>query len=642
MKKIHSRGIVMIILLYVVLFVVMMVDVLYSLNIQSLYYVSHYKDRINALQMARSGANHIVHILTYDRGYSPSPLNRSNSSGNYKITFDTTSADRSVNNLLSSAMSVTTNYEGKQVSPYTADLLITGTSGKVKSKVHVVITSGIDFNRSAGATGKVVIEDNSDIDGIKSLADPNQKSDGGLFSMYKSLTGDPAISWDGAGAFNVLGDSKIETVPSQDAGADCISNNIKSLYPSKINEASARDNVPLYDVDRILDIKLPSTTSMTVPATGSVAVINQEKKVEGNTTINGDINLQGGTLYINGDLTVNGGIRGTGSVFVKGDINIIGGTSSLITNQPAGAGIFSGGSIDIQGVNAAGYLDDLATTVDPSGIGPAKNNFTNEFNLLKNNATSGILSDALACGWGGMLNNTNHLTRQIPFWNGTTWVYGDGDYFVNPIPGPNGDRPDGSGDGYIPKLIRSIINSSAVNYSTNAKAQKVVQALLEVHYFLRHNANSAQPVYLGTPIQLDDQYRIVGVPDFNTYNTTWRVARWDDDSLSTENWTLNHLYDEATAPPIKLDLYIAARKMVKNYINMNNPLDSGWLTNSYFQGILYAQNNITVSDDFQVIGGVVSNGNVSIAGNSKLIYNEEYMKSSAIIGPIRLVVYEEL
>ena len=85
--------------------------------------------------------------------------------------------------------------------------------------------------------------------------------------------------------------------------------------------------------------------------------------------------------------------------------------------------------------------------------------------------------------------------------------------------------------------------------------------------------------------------------------------------------------------------YHAARRDA--FFNENNPLDTNWLGESSFQGLLYAQGDIEVGTKFKIVGAVVSLGNVNFSNGSTLIFNEDYKDLVGLRAPIGIHFYEE-
>ena len=588
-------------------------------------------ERSRAIQNAKGGLNHLAYRLSLDSSY-----NTDIATDDYEITFASTNANRSVNNLSSAAVASTTNYRGDSVYPHSADVLVVGKAGDRRVKVHAVLQRGLTFQHAAAAVGKVSISGNATLDGISSLADPTPVG-GGIMSRYESTgPGDNAISWDGTGTFDMLGQSRLQTSP----GTDPVSANLRSLHPSRIDAEGATENVPIVQVSTIVSDK-----SSLLPPDGVVAgpvgtlghtAINDERYYSGDQVINGDLVLGEGSLFVSGDITINGGIHGLGSLVVDGNIRVAGGNSSLKSNQANGIALLSSGDVSLEGLPALGYLDSLASS--HPAIMTARDNFSSSMATAKSLADSGDPSVRQA------MSDMN-----VGPWNPS------GNYWVNPIPGPDGKLSMAQASAPVPALTLAIKNSMGPAYDSDLRAQKIVHALEQIQQ--EHRSAWLHPTSIEAASPKTPDYRLAGQSNSNIWY--FRDDSWDDDVLLNQPdgavtaWNATSIKNNLSRfDALSNDHQKAAAgsnpMLLGRFVNnqraffANHPLDFSWLGRSYFQGVIYAGGDINVSNQFDVVGGLITQGNIDLSGGSRLVFNQEYNEFSGSLGPVTTILYEEL
>lgn len=624
----RSKGMIMITLLVIVAFVAMLAGAMLSVNRQWLIQIGWQRDRMQALEQARGGLNHLLHRLTYDSSFS-APLSVQRDRTGYSATFDSSAGDYSVNNLANAGPAPTPNFRGDPVGPQCADLVVIGRAGSSMVRCHAVVRRGIGFTRAAGSVGQITVVGNATVDGIDNPALPTPNHvEGGLFSKFAAAGGQNAIHWNdlgGSASFTLGPSSRLLAVPPADATSQAFSASLTSALPGPSLDQNANGQIPQYDVSDMVSsgASRPQPTGL-IPVAGGSALtapgITDERYVDGDLTINGDVVLTEGTLMVHGNLTVNGGIKGKGAIYVDGNVTVLGGNSSVLSNQPSGAALFSSGDVRLQGLDARGYLDSLSNTY------PAVHD-----NMVAFNTTLSQMSSAAnANNFWGIYGLTNQLVRQ--YWMMTPPAgRSNTGYWVNSIRAPNGNFPDGSSDGDVPGVVNALRASLGPAYASDQSAQRVVKALEEVHYQFHRSLDGCN----GNLTVVDNQ--LAGVPDFTAYAATSRLhyPAFDDAVLPLASRTLD---SQQADPNFNAGQACAgARAWFQN-----NPLDLSWIGKSYFQGVVYAQGNLVVDTQFQVLGGLASQGNITLSNGAHLIFVEEYMKLGGAFGPVSVVYYEEL
>ena len=617
----------MVSILLLVLIVTMMATTLFSLNRQTLLYIGHHRDRVRALQMARGGLNHVLHTLTYYPGHGssspyPADVRVGDDNWNYAVTFDPTRADRSVNNLEGSVASPNLNFQGEVVNAGVADVVVVGTSGWVRVRVHALVQRGLLLNRSVAAGGRIALAQDCLIDGIKSVIDP-VATGGGLLSRHVTTgPNDYAVAFtEGSGTFQLANQSKIEAPPSADSRYHPVSDWLRQNFPDRVSETSPGGQTPEYDVTALVKGKDNSPPPARIQGSGgnfhlTSTALTDERYVNGNVVINGDLDLSQGSLYVKGNLTVNGSVRGRGSLYVDGNVTVQGGSAVVQTDQATGTTLLASGDVTLKGLDAAGYLDALATAY-PSTVGRSYANLKQKLVAMQASAEG---NDLPALWW-----QANELHRGAD----------TSDYVVNPVAAPNGNYSDGTPDSLAPRLILDVKASLGASYATDPVAQKVVRAVNEIWYQFHHNLDT---VPAGAVI--DDNFRIAGMSAAQFW--TYRVNGWDDGGADPSRWSVDRLWS-ATGYSSDLTLENAKRAgtNVQSFFK-KNPTDFSFLGNSWFQGVVYAGGSLTASNRFSIVGAVVTKGDATFNNGCSLIFDEEYMKTANAYGPVRTVMYEEL
>lgn len=627
MKK--TRGAVLVSLLAITIVVLMFLGALLVRGRQTLFQSAHYRDSIKAEQAARAGVNHCLALLEDDLTWG-SDLQVDLDGAAYFITFDPGQPYFSVNNLTSPDDATQLSFQGHTVAPLSADVVVVGSCGLAKRRIRVVLQKGLPALRAVSAGGKIHLDGDVDVDGVKSLLPPEdststpESAPGGLLSKYQSPDpSDPAISWTGTGTFNLSSLSELEAATPLSGGL-AFNSELTALFPDRIIENGAADAIPEIDVGAKVAAGMGTPT---LAAGGSIinghVTVDSLQSVNGDLTVNGDLLLTGGTVYIDGDLNLNGGIKGRGTVYVSGDVTMVGGNTLVQTGEPSGATLLSGGNVSLQGIDAAGYLQSLALG-DPA-IDSAFQNLTNRLEYYETLGTDvdSYYSVSLA------LSKTPTGT---PSPSDSIWM--------SPLPGPDGTHYMAWSSAEIPALTIALRDTGL--HLTDPRAEKVVSALEEMHYHFRDNG--AGHTITMTNRAVNEDYQLVESGVLRTRPEVELIRNdennhWDDRDTEFKFRTHTALAHNNVDGVPNAGAYALARK--EAYF-LNNPLDFSWLGDSTFQGLVYARGNVEATQGFKIIGGLTTLGNVELTGGSKLIYNEEYRDLLANDSPIAVVHFEEL
>jgi hypothetical protein len=661
MTKQTKRGNVLMSVLVILVLILMLVGVLLKRGQSGLFQSGQYRDGVRALQAARGGASHLVALLDNDDTYA-ADLNIALNGADYSVTFDTSNPDFSVNNLASATPSGQLNSQGVAVPPYSADLVITGKSGRAERKVHVLVQRGLTTARSVAAVGKVTLTGAVEVRGVKSLTPPPGQTDpepapGGIFSKFQSTSpAQPAITWlnPGGDTFTLSALSRLEAAPPK-TGGESFSNNLRTTFPSQVVEDAAADSIPDIDVQSYVTAGLSSPSlapgGSTLPG---YVYVKDARSVAGDLTVNGTLSLSEGTLYVDGDLTVNGSIEGLGTIYASGDVTVVGGNAVVITDQPAGAALLAGGNVSLIGVDAGTALNDLATA---HGFLPA----VDRLNYL---LTSYSTFDQLT--YRGLAEQIGkHDGPYFPDPGTGTPPGPDSPYrpgapineWISPIPGLNGMHNFAQSNAATARVILSL-QENYPGYASDPLAVKSIRALEQLQFFFRSNKHLIK--HDGTNFTSQDgslifqtqtDYQLLdpsGLPiettSFSPNTPSYVPSRpliltafppelWDDEGSDPSQRT--HDWQFSFGPP-------GSEQQRRSAFLAENALGANWLGESSFQGLVYARGDVSAATKFKVVGALISLGDVDLGNGSELVFNEDYKDLVGATLPLGLVFYEEL
>ncbi|MFA7479077.1 MAG: polymer-forming cytoskeletal protein [Vulcanimicrobiota bacterium] len=441
-------------------------------------------------------------------------------------------------------------------------------------------------------------------------------------------------------------------------GGEAFSENLELEFPDQTIEDGAADIIPDIDVaDYVAGGMSSPPLAGGSPLSGYVYVRDARSR-SGSLTVSGTLSLTEGTLYVDGDLTVYGNIEGTGSIYTTGDITMLGGSATVISDRTAGVALLAGGDISLEGINAAGALQNLANV---HGFQSAVERLVLALENYEQNPAGG--HQALGKHDGPWVPDppdpepSPDPFRPLQPKPIVEWI--------NPIAGPNG------GHGFAlsnaaPARVALSLKETYPGYASDPLASKVLKAMEDLQYFFRSNKHyikhdgtsyvsqdGTRAMILAEDYQLSD----AGVP-IPTHHFSPNVLDWepplpqllllvvDDESTGlTENWDdqelPDHLRTHDAINALSLGTSLHGRRR-DAFFQANNPLDANWLGDSYFQGMVYARGDVTVKTNFQIVGALISLGSISLYNGCWLTYNEEYTDLVGEHLPVGVAFYEEL
>jgi len=618
--------------LVVVGIVVIFITAMISTNKNLFGFSKRSQDQAAALALGRGGLNRLIQRLTYQDSFS-GDLTYGDTTTGYDITFDPSDPDRSVNNLFNDAASSDTNSQGMVVPPHTADIVVIARSGGVTRKLRFVLKRGLAFQGAMAANGRLLFGKDVDLKSITSIRDDDPVE--ARFHANDSLEVGTGVVWDNSGVFNIGDGCEVSSATAVEAS-------IVSSNPSRVSQDVPEIAIPSLNIDRMVSDSSGAPAPTSLPGGGLYCDSNSY--IGTSTTVNSDINLYDASLYVNGDLIINGGVIGYGSIYATGDVTIRGGNASVITNQPSGAAILAGGDITFDALSASGYIDTLtgdaavnaawtrfkdayrvlSEVTDPSNSGPGYTKPT-DYDAVFPPPTLPVYVDISSCSIPG-----SPLLRADNFhWAG--FNLGKGDVTMTPSP-PETDMPIPSpAPGLTPpwtenSYSRSLKEAIASVAGSDPRAVQVNRALDHVAFYFRHGFYNPPPIWDDEGLPIDDGF-------------SW--------SIDHQLWAVHNIHPLGGVPPVGYyPVTFTQEQMaqgVEEYFAYHDPLNFGWLGRSYFQGLLYAKGDITISNRAEVIGTVIAGGNLSVLDGASFTYNREYDElTQNLSGPVRVTSFQEL
>jgi hypothetical protein len=550
-------------LLFTIILLIMVGSVV-ILTRQGRFESQNYSGRVAALYAAEAGVADAVEQLNEDNTWAPDDykIDLPNGKSSYRIRFAPAVAkdpnpnpDRSINNLMSTGTAAGPRGNGT-VPAASVYLVIDGFSVGQSRRVEVVLRA-TPFRTLHGpfvTSGRIHLSGNVTVDGVKGFSDwkPVQA---GLHSNLSGVNSD-VITWTGqrGEVASISGE-----VTTSSVGPDAIDMNTtgQGQYRSAGEETgiSAR-KFPRIDIDKIVakanDQGVPTFT----PKVG-VNRISGGDKVYGGGTINGDLVLDGGNLYVKKGLKVNGSITGSGSVYVLEDTTFSG-SADINVVENGHVAIYSKGHVKLDGFNGSDFLKAAADDVPDEIRGPLE---TTE-SILKKLQAAVQDGDVSAGNFGKDGSRADQMRRIL------------GERVTNPDDLPAGVSPDDTNS-------LSELNQALANLPTpkpeDAKTVNFLRGKLSRLEMLTDN----KARYLG-----DGKWDRTDMSDVDAFLANGVMRRG----------LLDYVNDQPDSTKIK-----KARRLIAAEIQSVN-FDA--LGSSYFKGLIYTSGAVHSSNDIEIFGGI--------------------------------------
>ncbi len=553
---------------------------------QSFRAVDH-ANRLAALYVAESGLAATLDQLSQSSswvdGFQSEPT--VGGRGIFTVTFNTTGSNfqptDSVNNLDSD---VAVDGPRGPVPPRSALVVVVGRAGGNERIVEAVVARGMTVSTPGplASNDTIRLQGSLEVSGIESLESRNAV-EAGIHSNRASGPGatiqwQPLLAGDRA---NVSG--KVSSVDPAGSAIDFGSN--PALYNTAGFEPGAdRRAMPNLDIPATV---AQNRTASGVTLTAGTTTLGAGKHYISGLSYTGDLVLQNGAeLYVEGDFDVNGAVRGEGSIYVSGSTRLRGDTA--INGQQKMA-LLSEGDVSLEGYNGTAYLESIPGAAPILGdINGILDRIVYHLDNPTDVSTGPYLATkvyASLFGNGQILDNLKHhlgntsAMAMAPV-EALPWKYDSNMEFnrIGTLVTLLESQPDSEAKAFLTeKLVgyREFANNE--NGRTLLQKQANVQAFVDTGLLL--------------PYAMEEV---------------------------TDLWGAGQL-------PVGFDMN-KAHALIRNHIAA---VSYDKLGNSYFQGLVYSNGNITASNQISVVGAMVCNGQLTLGNGTSVVFVEDFFSGTS-------------
>lgn len=611
MLSVKRSGIALVTALLISLLIAVLIAGLFASTRHQTQLTFGQNDRIRAHYAAEAGLVAAMDALrdrTWTAGFSDQPLSGGEATFSLTFTGDPTGTvgpDESVNNLLGVA-AVNGPRGAGTVPPGFCHLVITGKSRSRSEILEVVLRNGAFPLVGTTVMADDTIEFSGDVvvSGVDNLREGNAVD----APVHTNKDGSGTlIDWNGSGT--AIFEGTVSAV-GPTSGLNLAGATLNGSPPTE-GTAGARE-FPYVDVAAEVDAKT-GATEVSAPPVGDLTVGSSAPGDfrAGPTVVNGNLILDGGTLYVNGDLTVLGGIRGEGAVYVKGETSFFG-DSTITTNHEKKVAVYSSGDITLTGFNGTQYMNALT---DPSNPG-----YDPVLDQLWTNTQAAVADVKTFIDPSSSQYNLSEADR-------VRASLGERIFGSEALPGPvvpdylpSGTHSDGGTLNWSPyghDLFRHMADHLSTKPSSPTRDFLIAKFLDYEHFFHNKDVDVDRNNIL-TDFQTIETFRDGGHPGGPLDQMMDRVM----DNASTQN--VQNLREMAV------------------YLDRVEPTRLG---QSYFQGLVYTNANLLVENEIQIIGGVmaksgVGQGRMEFDQGTQVTFVEEYFDPKNPLlsgGPPRVV-----
>lgn len=361
-RRVIERGTGLLLVLLMVPVLVFLARSVHWLSQTAAHRVNLHRTKVVAQYLLEAGKAHALAQLKQDADWSAGFKNRKleDVPGTYSVVFSQPDQPyqegHSVNNITGGVSRDGPRGPGT-VRPGTIELVVQADSGG-----HAAIGQTIFSAKTKplpafglGASGNILLKGDVSIRGIENLASQSPV-EAGIHSNATGSTG-PAISWvKNSGGNKMVVKGRVTTSASDTAAVSLDGVSGQDYKVEGIETDAAPLPVPKANiVDTVSNnsgLAAPSFNNF-----GTSTLSAGKSYVQGPVELQGDLRLDGHTLYVDGDLTVNGTIAGDGSVYVTGKTKLKGDTQ--IHAQEIGVALFSHGAVELKGFDGREFLNQL-------------------------------------------------------------------------------------------------------------------------------------------------------------------------------------------------------------------------------------------------------------------------------------------
>ncbi len=216
-----------------------------------------------------------------------------------------------------------------------------------------------------GASGKILLQGNVSVRGVENLIS-EAPVDAGIHANSLGAAG-PAIRWVKNNTANkMIVKGRVTTSAGAPDSISLQGTSGRDYQIEGIETGAAQLPVPTANIVDTVGINsaLPPPPFQNF---GTSRLGPGKSYAKGSVELQGDLRLNGHTLYVDGDLIVNGTIAGVGSVYVTGKTRLKGDTK--ISSSETGVALFSHGAVELTGFDGQEFLNRLR--VSNSGVNSA-------------------------------------------------------------------------------------------------------------------------------------------------------------------------------------------------------------------------------------------------------------------------------
>ncbi len=356
-------GFVLIYILSIATILFLLVGAVLSLYKQQLFISRTEVDRSRALYAAQAGLSYAIAQLEEDPSWTSGynhvmlPGNTAGYSLQFAANPSTAGPLDSINNL--NGVSAVDSYLGTGTVPsHSALLIVTGYSGTAVKTVEALVVVGASPLKDVAiaATGTLHFRGNAKIDGVDDLTSSSSSLPSGI---YSDLAHGTAITYAPRAAnpsdqFIVTG--KIMTQSDSATAIDLSGNHsvggIETGVPPKL--------FPHPNIAAILQSH-STVPGPSIPSTPGLVTLTGDNYYPSDVTIQGDLTLNGGAkLYVNGKLTVNGSVTGNGGIIASGDVSLYG-NADVAASQNDYISIMTSGNVILKGFQGESFMESLVS-----------------------------------------------------------------------------------------------------------------------------------------------------------------------------------------------------------------------------------------------------------------------------------------
>lgn len=451
----------------------------------------------------------------------------------------------SVNNL-NNAFGAADSHRGPAtVPPSSALIIVRANSGGVERTVEAEVSRGtgkLITGNAIQTSGTIQMSGDVNVDGIKGMSE-QEEVPGNIHANADSGT---TVEWDSSGS-----NARITGTVSSLGGSIDLSGYTPMGGPASIGSSAPfrRQNIQ----QKVGNGTGVDPGSLVV---GSISLTGEQKR-SGDMTVQGDLELDGATLYVEGNLLVNGSITGQGTIYVNGNTSFQG-DSNVTAHSEHKVALLSHGDVTLSGFDGTSYLESIG---DPG--------FQQDFQDLQT-----ALSD-LNSSLADPNLTPQYLSQQV-------------------------------------KGIRRVISETHDQATNNSYAQAngmTHDTLGRMLSFLQ-----TQPPDTSRDFLLDKLTSLHGfmndIRENDTVTTLSQLERnrlvqeWSDNPHQ-RNYDFEGLFDamvQSGNPQLAL----------QDVTGLMAQLDHNRLGNSFFQGLIYTEGSLHASNEVSIIGALYVNGDESL------------------------------